>query len=225
MKYTILLLSTFLFLQVSEGQIKKGTILVDASVSYSRTTTEQEIPINGPYLMTEQKTSSFGISPSIGFFASSTVAVGVGIRHSYQHATFNTSLFGADPVLGYQKINLSSFDTYVQKYIRIKDKIYFTISAYASVGLGKGKYSASETQTKIFEFSLNTYPGATYFVSPNWAVYTNFALFGYTFRREKLKPGPHVDEDSKNIAEDLRMSFQANTFGVGVQYFLRNKAE
>jgi hypothetical protein len=91
MKYTILLLSTFLFLQVSEGQIKKGTILVDASVSYSRTTTEQEIPINGPYLMTEQKTSSFGISPSIGFFASSTVAVGFGIRHSYQRLTLRCS--------------------------------------------------------------------------------------------------------------------------------------
>jgi len=224
MKKTILLLLTLTISQFATGQINKGAILIEGTVSFNKSETENEFSVNSSFVTDELKSTFFAFRPRIGFFTSKTFLIGMGLNYEHNGYEYKTSYDGTQGTTYSEKSNIYLINPYIRKFIQLKENIFFTISGNAFVGLGKVKYGEnSEIKSNILDLRINVAPGFTYFVSRQWAVTANLGQLFYSYKREKLATDIGLSEQPKNIDKDYGVSFQFNTFGVGVQYFLRNK--
>jgi hypothetical protein len=211
-------------------QIQKGAIVFSGGGSYNSADQSYYIYRYNNSGSLEAKSvsdrSSFiTIQPSVGLFVSPSFMVGAGLGFEYQGAKY----FNINPVSGAidpgkRNRGIVSLNVFFKKYIPLKDKFYFNAALSISGGLGAAKYSTSDTDLRnpIFSARANLSPGFTYFISNKWAITSGFGQLYYNYTAEKLDQDD-VQEDLKNKTNQWGLSFQLNTFSIGVQYFLRNQ--
>lgn len=203
----------------TSAQIQKGARLLEGVISFNSSSSKNEFYVSNWWISTnaESKATSFSFQPKIGFFTSETFLVGIGA--DYEYSSYESSPSSK------QKTSLYFLNPYIRKYFVLKEKLFFTVSLNVLVGGGRDEYHSTSNvlDIDVFEWRTNVTPGLTYFVSNQWAVTANFGQLFYNYRKETVDHD--LDDQPDNVDKSFGASFQFNTFGIGIQYYLRNKTE
>ncbi|MCA6066141.1 porin family protein [Chryseobacterium sp. RG1] len=196
----LLLASAIALFGLSNAQIAKGTTYLSGVVNYSSTQDNN----------TDSKVEKFTITPTVGYFVGTNLAVGLGV--GYTTAT-NTS---TSPISTVEtKISDDAFvvKPFVRKYWTLGDKLYIFGQLEVPMAFGKEKseYSGTasqyNTENKYTSIGVNVKPGLDYFLNKNWSIEATIGEFGYNNFKYK-----DLDKSTDNFNFGLNLS--SVTFGV-----------
>ncbi len=222
---SFLLFAFVLISSASFAQLTKGALLLDGAGSFtiSRSTRESTV------FDSESKDKSIyaNINPSLGFFVSEDLLLGVGVRYDYQ-SYVSESIGNALTAKQTSKQNMVSLTAYARKFIQVKDKLYFTGTLNINGGTGLRKLTSQQTNLEkstlefdIYQINASITPGLTYFLSTRWAISTSIGQLYADYYTAK----PKDDNSEKRSEFRGGVNFELNTFVFSVQYFLKNGAE
>jgi hypothetical protein len=226
MKKIILVLIPLILSTVSMAQINKGALLYEGTVAFYVNNSGSEY--SQSISPQEQNYTQFSFSPKVGLFTSGTFLLGIGLSYEFQKSENTSSTFGPNQT-STTKSNVFLLNPYVRKYIKLGDKLFFTITGNSFAGFGKAsnelKYDGNDLDTKsdILDLRLNVTPGLTYFLTNQWAITANFGQLFYTYRKQEFESSDFTIYQTKSTNHYFGGSLQFNTFGIGVQYIVRNK--
>lgn len=217
------------------AQIHKGAILTGGYINFQGTDDSVEFPlyssVYSDYYL-KRKTQYAAINPQIGFFATESLLLGIGLTYEYskhdQQNSYSNSYYSGSSST-FDRNNVILINPYLTKYSRLMDKLYFTTTINFLAGIGKEKSHQTnqdeydELEANIFDLRINVTPGFTYFISEKWALSGSIGQFYYMHRREKLKTGHDLSEGLTNVENDCSVVLGFNRFTIGVQYYLNNK--
>lgn len=211
---------TLLFLLLSvaaNAQIQQGTITIGGSFSINSQKNSQEFLGANP-TKSDVDRNSFSINPRVGYFATSTLVVGLGL--TYDRVAFERTHGGtSDPT---SVTNELLINPYVEKYFSISEKLYATTAF--NILFGTGKIKQGEFESDITSFRVNLMPGLTYFVSDKFAITGNFGQLFYNSRKIKNKTTTNQIE-SENTDSQFGLNVSLNSFSLGIRYFIGNMSE
>lgn len=187
--------------QFANAQVKKGNILLGGNVTVA-TTSEKVEGVDG-----KETSTTFGISPKIGYAVSDKWVVGVFAGTSFVN---NKDRVGAVDVK--TKTNIIAPGIFVRNYHNIgESKFAFFGEANVSYGFGQTKVEDTKTQ-KIGAIDANIVPGITYFVTKRFMVEGVFG--GINFNNTKVTAEPSGVETT-NTSFGLQFTKQ---FTLGVNW-------
>lgn len=214
----ILLLTT-----TSYGQINKGAIFIGGSLNLNFSKNDSDLP--AIISLGNQKSISSSLHPMAGVFLSENWQIGGGFEYAHSSYRYDYSYYvGGDLMESWQKqkSNLYSIDIFVTRYIHIKNAFYFNISCNLNAGVGNVNYYSPGLEDQTYDQSaigMKLSPGLTYFVSNRWAI---AASMGELYAKHQTIKNSDFDQDAKTTTAGF--SLKANTFSIGVQYYLNNSA-
>ncbi|WP_419870697.1 outer membrane beta-barrel protein [Chryseobacterium sp. CT-SW4] len=132
-------------------------------------------------------TNNFSIVPTVGYFVSPTVAVGLGI--GYVNATTKNETIDTKYINDAFKVM-----PLARKYWGLGDKLYIfgQLAVPMEWGTDKTKVAGSETsKAKYSSYGVQIAPGLDYFLTNNWSVEATIGAFGY--QNTKYKGAESLD--------------------------------
>ena len=196
----LLVASAIALFSLSNAQIAKGTTYISGQVGYEGSKNNNNDVTN----------DTFGIVPTVGYFVSSDVAVGVGVGYVSASQT-------SPSVTGEVKNSTSAFivEPFARKYWNIGEKLFFfgQLSVPMAFGNDKVKVEGNEVSNEKFSsFGVTVKPGLDYFLNNNWSIEATIGEFGY--ETAKYKNAESVD----NYGFGLNL----NSVTLGVKYVFNN---
>lgn len=203
--------------QAPQSQIKKGTVFIGGSTSFSKQSPSNNDP-NNYY----QKSTYINFFPTIGWAIKDNLVFGVMLGYGYQ----KTSQAPVDTL--YSKNQTYSAGVFLRKY-------KYLGSGFSLFGQGNLFYTYGKTtnyngsqydQTySSYTFGLNFNPGVAYRINSHWQIETSLPNLGYiNYGHQRISNGllpPTSDQPSAsntfNIGSSLSGIYQ---FAVGVQYII-----
>lgn len=219
-----LLLSVFALTMahVSFAQINKGALLVGAGINFNHS---NNTSLNAGSQNYDVKNTSFSLYPSVGYFTNDNFMIGMGLGYSYSGLKDDSNDPNSTPYINNR--NEFSVNPYVRKYIEISEKLYFRLGASASAGMGSVKRGETAGELKkamdIFSLGVSISPGLTYFLTPKWALYAQYGNVYYAYEHNKIYSTNNSEFDRESDQNRFGASLSLNSFGLGIQYFLRNE--
>lgn len=213
-----LLIILFLFsASTSFSQIQEGTLVVGGGLNFSGQSNNSVDP--GSY-DESSKQGSFGISSSYQKFKNSTTAFGVFLGYNYNSRkseydySNNTNKYGSQTHM----LNIGPNFT---KYISLRDKLFFTVGSGISLGIGQRKDIETDEKSSILSAGINASPGLAFFLNDNFALSASIGSLYYRYTSEKSKEENSNGDKLKRTDHSYGLSFNVNTFTIGLKYFLR----
>jgi hypothetical protein len=209
---------------IGYAQINKGAVVIGGSLNLNFANTDSNITdiiVSG-----RQKSINSSIHPATGVFLSENWQVGGGFEYSHSSNTYYYSYYsGGDLIESWQKqkSDLYLINVFVTRYIQIKNGLYFNISCDINAGTGKVNYYAENFEDRTYDrfvVGINIYPGLTYFLSNRWGI---TASMGELYAKRQTTNNEDLDQDAKIVTAGF--SLKANTFSIGVQYYLNNGSQ
>lgn len=219
-----LLITSFAILTIltSHAQLSVGTRLIEGTFSAGGNSRTDEFNLFGGINDFEFRNNFLTVAPRIGWFTGNNTIAGLGFN--YQHNTNKNFNGGGQPPFITRR-NLYSLNFFYTKYNPLVDKLYLTTTVNFLVGLGNenGEFNNEEQESNLFQAALNVVPGLTYFISEKWALQATIGQLFYQYQQSKWKID--IPDEPKNTSSNYGLSFSANTFTVGFQYFLARKGD
>lgn len=204
------------------SQVQQGAFTLGGSFSLSSQDNKQEFP-GSNNIDSETKRNSFWLNPRVGYFATSTLVVGVGFN--YRNDRFKRTDLGTNNNTIETVTNEFAINPYIEKYFPIVEQLYVTTSFNVLIGTGKVKEEQPESfESDITSFSINLIPGLTYFVSDKFAISANFGQLFYNSRKVKNEPTTNRVE-SENTTNVFGLNASLDSFALGIRYFIGNNSE
>jgi hypothetical protein len=219
MKHYIVL--SFLLVTVtSVAQIQKGAKLIEVNLNFSMQTEDIDQSIGSWY--TKREITNFSSNPRMGVFVSDRLLLGVGLRYDYQKMDY-TSNTGFNELDTYKR-GVISFSPYLRHYTFIVDKLYFTIDASLNTGIGVEKYTyvnSGKSENDVMTFQATVSPGLNYFIGDGWILTAGMGNLYYYYSKTTYQV---VGDDPSMKTQSFGLSFNVNTFTIGVQYLFGAKS-
>jgi hypothetical protein len=168
----------------SEGFAKED-LFITGSVSFG----------SGNVGSTGEKTNNFTFSPSVGYFATEKIAIGVGLN-------IGTSTSEVSSVS--TKTNNFGINAFGRYYFTPASK--FSLFGHASVGFGSAKVDSFKTNS----FNLGIAPGINYFLSENFALETTWGVLSYNSEK--------ADVDGAKAANNFNLGVNLSDIKLGLVY-------
>ena len=231
MKKTIIILLSFLFFSKANAQILKGSIPLAGSVSFNNNSNSWKDTLQS--LTTNNLT--YSVAPTIGYFITNNLAVGLGISYSYSKSLWEEHDGASNSI---KKITISDnlqFAPYLSYYIHLSDKAYVSING--SVGYtmplsydNKTEYYSTTGTTvtenkKVNSYSINANlaPGVLYFINNKFALKGSIGSLYYNYYHSQNN---NVSYSNYQNSTTSGLNFNLSGVSLGVQYFLvRKKSE
>jgi len=128
----------------------------------------------------------YSLSPSVGKFVRSDLAIGIGLAYGAYLDTYKE--FD-------DKKYFISVNPFVQKYWRISNQFYLFLDFSAVYGYGKTTHTYHELNDKAISdysgYSLGLSPGFEYYFTPNWSINSRLGGFSWTASRDQLGEVQH----------------------------------
>lgn len=187
MKQRFLLSLVFVcaFMVTTRAQISKGAVWVGGSIGYSQSKNDFKDPIVQDY-----KTSSFNVSPAIGFVVKDNLVVGFRLTYGHDKTKNNSSISES-------KTNSYGGGIFVRKYIPIISRLYLFGEASAAYTASKGdetwkeyvngSYVNVKKTTKGLGTNLNVTPGLAVAITKKFQLETSLnSLLGVAYVKSKI---------------------------------------
>ncbi|MCC6844082.1 MAG: porin family protein [Saprospiraceae bacterium] len=139
-------------------------------------------------------TSSFGLSPTLGYMFSDNMGIGLAVNFSQPHE--DHTIFGATPFLRYGK--------------SVGDKA--TLFGDFGVKFSSGKETIATVETKTTIFDIGIKPGVMYKFADRWSAIGHFGFLGFKSNNKEVGSAKAVKTTDFGI--DLKMS----SLDFGLQY-------
>ncbi len=228
MKHLLLTSFTILSFTFSHAQLQKGTMLLEGTFNVSGNSMTDEFNLFGGLNDFELRNNSIAIAPRIGWFTNNNLLLGVGLLFQ-NNTSKNFNFFnGTQSVVFITRNNLYSINPYFTKFSPLTDKLYLTTSVNVLIGFGSenAELGDQEQAADVFQAGLNIVPGLTYFISEKWGLQASIGQLFFQHRQAKLTTDlGQQQEDPKNTSNNFGLSFSANTYRIGFQYYLTRKKE
>ncbi len=199
MKKLIVMAAVALFgTQVAKAQISKGDILLGGNVNvntHSQKTKDADDKLT---------TTSFGVSPKVGYALNNNWVVGV----------FAGTNFGFAKDANNNKTKSLSIapGIFVRNYQMLgQSKFAFFAEGNASYGFGNTKYNGDKLNS-FNSFNVNVAPGIAYFVTKRFMIEGQFGGLGYNWKQTKAE-----GTGTKVNTSDFNFNF-TQEFALGVNF-------
>lgn len=221
MKHSLSLIILFFSLS-GFSQLEKGAKFLDGYSSYSFFRYQDDPNILNQSNVFLNSTLNFGTALS-----SKTILI-LGLNTELESRSFEYNSFDPNsgdfiPITSTQDESVNSVLIGVEKYLKLKEKIYFTTVFSASIGLGKYRRVEStigDMERDLFRYSFSITPRIQYFLNDKWAITGGI---GSIFFKQTLGEIEGVEEKSKET--EFRSNLGLNTFGLGVRFYLNNSSK
>jgi hypothetical protein len=207
----ILTILLFICMHAGMAQIQKGTIVVGGGLSLGGNSNEAMDGSNYNY-----NNGNFNLKGSYEKFLNDKMALGFGLDYRYVNSTFSNSM--NDSGTRQHLINVGPKLSY---YIPIVEKFYFTIESHSYFGIGGSKDKDSDEKYSLLSFGLSAGPGVVLFLNDKWALNAGIGSLYYNFLSEKAREENALGEKPKEIMHNYGLNVSANSFSIGLRYYLR----
>ncbi len=215
MKKQLLSIAFLLASLTSFAQLEQGKILLGGRIGVSST---RPNTVNGGTTVDGVKTTSYFITPAVGYFIAENFALGLNI--GFEGTTDKTPANGGNPKLKDKERSflVGPFGRYYKKF---GDN--FAIFGQAAIDLRFGKnkdesYTFANgiqtTETKTSYFSPNLRPGIVFFPYSKVGIELLVGRIGYTHSVWKF------NDDSKSKNNSLDFNFDLRSVQLGVFLYL-----
>jgi len=154
---TAIAVCTLTFMNAQEDGFSKGDIFISGSFGLDSQSTG------------DIKSSSFEITPRVGFFVSDNIAVGARIGY--------TSSKEEVPFTGEQKTNTINAGAFGRYYFTPSSK--FSVFGELGFEYASSKQEQGVAELKINGFGVNVGPGVSYFLSDHFSLEAFWGAIGY----------------------------------------------
>ena len=198
----LLVASAIALFGLSNAQIAKGTTYISGQVGY------EGVKDNN----FDRSEDTFKIIPTVGYFVSNDVAVGLGVGYATTADKYTNALD--------QKVKNSTsafvVEPFVRKYWNLGEKLYIfgQLSVPMSWGNDKLEVASEEVaKAKFSSYGVVIKPGLDYVINKRWSVEATIGKFGYESASYK---------DAESV-ENYGFGLNLNNVGFGVKYFFGAK--
>lgn len=152
-KFLLFLLIAISSSQITNAQIKKGTIFLGGQLGFATGKADGE--------MNDSKQSSYSFSPAIGIFTKDNLVWGGDIYLSGGKNFWETQ--------GYQKYLGAGVGLFVRKYFPVANRLYLYGGGRFGVTYQKNEGDNTQTKTTIkgYTVAVSIYPGISYALKDN----------------------------------------------------------
>jgi hypothetical protein len=214
MKKLILLFALVGGISYANAQIGSGSLMIGGGLNFNTSSSETT---NGGTTVDGPTTTSFGISPRVGYFFTDNLAVGLELGYN----STSTKITPATPPPDEIKSTTSTFEVspFIRYYSPIADKGGAFLQATVSFATGTDKDETTTggttvtTESDISSFGVGINPGIYWFITEKIGLEGTFGFLGYT--SETIKTG---DEEEKS--SDFGLVLDTRTIGVGFHYYI-----
>ena len=155
--------------------------------------------------------SQFAFTPQAALFLSDNTSLGLQLGYS----TTRNDIF--DVNLGrlvQQRNNVFTLGTYARFHKSMAENLYVFLQPAVAVGFGKVEQEGMTDEPDINVFDANVGIGATYFVTPKFAVEVNMAALGFN-RQETVVQG------FEQTQENFFFNVDFSSIGLGLSYYIK----
>lgn len=214
-------LFVFLFLlslNIGYAQIQEGTVVVGGGLNLNG---ESGKTVYDNYT-NKRSNGNIGFSASYEKFKNPSTAFGFFMSYGYNNNSGEYQFDnGTEPqTYGYRE-HMIYVGPKISQYIQIHEKLYFTVQGDLSAGFGQRKYKETDEKSNIWSVGLNIRPGLALFLNENFALNAGIGNLFYTYQSEQAVEENANGEQPKNTDNLYGLSFNVNTFTIGLKYFLR----
>jgi hypothetical protein len=216
----LLVIILFFGVNLALAQIQKGTIVVGGGLNLNG---ESGKRTDYDDYDSHSKDNGFGISAGYAKFKNESTAYGLFISYSYMGYNSEYEFEFDSAKYGSRKHMVYAGPT-VTKYIPIRDKLFFTVGSGISLGIGQGKDIDSridDRKSTIWSAGVSASPGLAFFLNDNFALSASIGSLYYRYSSEKSKEENINGEKPKETYHSYGLSFNVNTFTIGLKYYLR----
>lgn len=170
---------------VSEG-FSKGDVFISGALGFGSTKTG------------DSKATGFEVAPSVGYFVTENIAVGVRLGF----ASDKTDV--VDPIVGELKQTTISAGAFGRYYFTPASKFSF----FGELGLGyrNTKSELGPGEIKTNGFAVQVAPGVSYFLSNNIALEASFGILGYSSDKPDFDGADKTDSFAFGLdTRDIRL--------------------
>ncbi|TKC10736.1 porin family protein [Pedobacter polaris] len=205
----------------ANAQTEKGKSLINGAVGFSTNKNESNSTGFSP---TNQKSTSFFVTPRLGYFVANNLVIGLGLGYTQNNNTSSSINVNSPNIIYYNqtsKQHTYSINPFLRKYVDIVDKFKFFGQFNVGVGFGKvdNKYEyntqttgTTENSSKFTSYNAAISPGFAFFPSKRWAIEFSFPLLNYN----KTKP----KDESTNVvlSTDESFTFATSSFNPSIGF-------
>lgn len=210
------------------AQFGKGVYFLGGDLNVQTFSTEStfNLVFSGGFepITSENKSTSVDISPNIGFFVSSNLAIGTGFNYIY---TATEAIFSQSTVINIESSETNSsqyiISPFVRYYTPFHEKAGFAFDLSFQYGFGKEENKTANTtpvSIDINRLGMNVTPTFYYFFTSKFALEVNVGGLSYfQIKREADDPLASINRPLEENA--FRLTF-GSSFSVGVRLYLGN---
>ena len=213
-----LLIILFLFsVSTAFSQIQEGTLVIGGGLNLSGQSGKN---VDLYSYDGSSKQGSFGISGSYQKFKNSTTAFGIFLGYNY-YSQKSENEYDTNTVTYGSRTHMVNFGPNVTKYISLRDNLFFTVGSGISLGIGQRKDIETDDKSTIWSAGINASPGLAFFLNDNFAISASIGSLYYRYSAEKSKEENINGDKPKRTDHSYGLSFNVNTFTIGLKYYLR----
>ena len=198
------------------AQIQEGTLVVGGGLNFTGSSSKSD---GLGYADQNSSRGGFNISSSYEKFTNNSTAFGFFLAYNYNSRSGEYD-YGTNTQEYHFTEQLFSVGPQMSNYIPIREKLYFTVSSNVFFGIGNEKDRETDDKVKLWSAGLNVRPGLVLFLTDNFALSAGIGNLYYSYSSRKLADDDSGEEQKEN-QHNYGLNFSANTFSVGLKYFLR----
>lgn len=235
MKKIILTALCAVLVQLSFAQIQQGTWTATGSSSYSQfkrqnnNQADDQLSYNHAY-------KSFQLRPSIGYFVTNNVEIGVFGGYSYSDQLLESFMPNVSTNSAKYEVATYSAGLFTRAYKFIANNFAFYGQAnvgYASSSIynlneveGTFHKYMDETDTDSQHLSVSILPGITFFVHDRISLNATYGVLSYSrsdneHKRKEFIFGQASTHEFNSGSHDLSLNLSSDSFSLGLSYYFR----
>jgi hypothetical protein len=211
MKKLVLSLSALFFLGFANAQdaatsegFRQGDTFISGSVGF------------GSQKTGDVKTSDFNVSPKIGYFVTSNIALGVDLEFSTQKQDMYFEDFGFGGNIYEQKTTAFQAGIFGRYYFTPASK--FSVFTQLGVAYATAKVEVAGFEQEVNGFNIEFAPAISYFISDHFALEATFGILSYNTVKPEDQTSPFGDVSTAPSTDTFNIGLDLSDINFGVVY-------
>ena len=209
MKSVTIFIIVVLFTSLNMAQQKKALVSIGGEIGYSYSSDLEDIAY-GPL---ENITSRYLINPSIGYFLTNNIELGIGL--GFSHTTNETKGENADSENKQNIFSISPFGRYYN-YFNEDLGLFLELNLLYGFGNSENVYrSVTKTNNDVTNYSVKLNPGLFYYISNTILISASINVLDYQKTKYKLQGSSTSIPETREVFH-LGVDFKTVNLGIRI---------